>query len=89
MGENGNVILEPTCGQGNFIRVCIEQTVGVREIIGLEIQQSYVEQSKRIQSKTVKVSVYQQDIFDISLATSLEWNTLSPLLVVGNPPLDN
>ena len=79
-------ILEPTCGQGNFIRVCIEQAASVREIIGLELQQSYVEKSKRIRSGTVKVSIYQQDIFDINLATSLQWNTLSPLLVVGNPP---
>ena len=79
-------ILEPTCGQGNFIRVCIEQATGVREIIGLEIQQSYVEQSKRIHSELVKISIYQQDIFDINLATSLQWNSLSPLLVVGNPP---
>ncbi len=79
-------ILEPTCGQGNFIRVCIEQAAGVREIIGLEIQQSYVEQSKRIRSELVRISIYQQDIFDINLATSLQWNTLSPLLVVGNPP---
>ena len=78
-------ILEPTCGQGNFIRACVEEA-GVREIIGLEIQQSYVKESKRIHSDAVKVSIYQQDIFDINLAESLEWNSLSPLLVIGNPP---
>jgi len=79
-------ILEPTCGQGNFIRACIEQAANVREIIGLELQQNYVEKSKRIRSETVRVSIYQQDIFEINLATSLQWDTLSPLLVVGNPP---
>lgn len=78
-------ILEPTCGQGNFIRACIEEA-SVREIIGLEIQQSYVEKSKRIHSETVKISVHQRDIFDINLAVSLQWDSLSPLLIVGNPP---
>ncbi|MDE2819574.1 MAG: SAM-dependent methyltransferase [Chloroflexota bacterium] len=79
-------VLEPTCGQGNFIRACVEQAAGVREIIGLEIQQSYVEKAKRIRSETVKVSICQQDIFDINLATSLQWHTSSPLLILGNPP---
>ncbi len=78
-------ILEPTCGQGNFIRVCIEKA-GVREIIGLEIQQSYVEESRRIRSESVKVSICQHDIFDVNLASYLQWSTLSPLLIVGNPP---
>lgn len=79
-------ILEPTCGQGNFIRVCIDQNASVREIIGLELQQRHVEKSKSIQSGTVKISIYQKDIFDINLATSLKWSTFSPLLVLGNPP---
>ncbi len=78
-------ILEPTCGQGNFIRACIE-TASVREIIGLEIQESYVGKSRKIRSEAVKISIYQQDIFDINLAESLQWNSVSPLLVVGNPP---
>jgi len=85
-GRQWERILEPTCGKGNFIGVCAEQATGAREIIGLEIQQSYVEKSKRIHSELVKISIYQQDIFDINLATSLQWNSLSPLLVVGNPP---
>ncbi len=78
-------ILEPTCGQGNFIRACMEAE-SVREIIGLEIQHSYVQKSKRIHSEAVNVSISQQDIFDIDLAVSLHWNSSSPLLVVGNPP---
>ncbi len=84
-GRQWERILEPTCGQGNFVRVCVEKA-SVREVIGLEIQQRYVEESKRIQSDTVTVSICQQDIFDINLAVSLQWNTMSPLLVVGNPP---
>lgn len=78
-------ILEPTCGQGNFIRACLEAD-GVREIIGLEIQQHYVEKSKRIYSEAAKISIIRQDIFDINLASSLQWKASSPLLVVGNPP---
>lgn len=84
-GRQWERVLEPTCGQGNFIRVCIE-AAGVREIIGLEIQQSLVEKSKRICSEIVKVSIRQQDIFEINLSTSLQWSLMSPLLVVGNPP---
>ncbi len=79
-------VLEPTCGQGNFIRACIEQAASVREIIGLEIQQRYVNESKNIRSQMVKISICHQDIFDINLTTALQWNTSSPLLVLGNPP---
>ena len=84
-GRQWERILEPTCGQGNFIRACIE-AASVREIIGLEIQKNYVEKSRRIHSETAKISICQQDIFDINLAESLQWNSASPLLVVGNPP---
>ena len=40
----------------------------------------------RIDSDSTSVSVIHQDIFEIDLAGALPWNSVSPLLIVGNPP---
>ena len=79
-------ILEPTCGLGNFVRACIEQYRGIKEIIGLDIQPHYVETARGIRSEDTKISILQQDIFEQGLKSVLEWESTSPLLIIGNPP---
>ncbi|MCY3918114.1 MAG: SAM-dependent methyltransferase [Chloroflexi bacterium] len=85
-GRTWERILEPTCGLGNFIRAFTEQSQNVREIIGLEIQRHYVEESQKIFSGNTRISIIHQDIFEADLTALLRWNRESPLLIVGNPP---
>lgn len=84
--NNFTRLLEPTCGQGNFIHAAIEHSSDFQEIIGLEIQPHYVKQAQQIQSGSVQIKIIQQDIFQINLQKSLEWETNGQLLIVGNPP---
>jgi 16S rRNA A1518/A1519 N6-dimethyltransferase RsmA/KsgA/DIM1 with predicted DNA glycosylase/AP lyase activity len=81
-------VLEPTCGQGNFIVGLLEQESYVTEIQGIELQYSYVR--KAIDSLPFntwsRVTITQQNIFEIDLARNLQWESSGPLLILGNPP---
>ncbi len=83
---NWERVLEPTCGLGNFIRACLEVSSEIKEIIGLDIQERYVERARKIQSQNIKISIFHENIFDVDLASTLQWTKKSPLLIIGNPP---
>lgn len=90
IGSCWSRILEPTCGQGNFIQALLNSPTPPAEIIGLEIQESYVTQAeaqlKNMVSPQVKLNIQQANIFDLDIGRDLEWQTDGPLLVLGNPP---
>jgi hypothetical protein len=78
--------LEPTCGQGNFIAGLLSLAEPPAEIIGLELQQPYVEKARQLSATPAScVTISQQNIFDLNLQR-LDWKSGGPLLVVGNPP---
>lgn len=80
--------LEPTCGTGNFIAGLLRSQLNLEEIIGLELQQTYVERAARLaQGETrCRVTIEQADAFETNFLTGLGWQTRGPVLVVGNPP---
>lgn len=79
-------VLEPTCGEGSFIRGLVSLPNPPREIHGLEIQPAYVEQARQIPAPPgVRLQIHGADFFQADLQ-SLEWRTNGPLLVLGNPP---
>lgn len=85
---NNQVIIEPTCGKGNFIRACIEEKLENKKIIGWEINQDYIEGLKQTFFEYININILdikQQDFF------SLDWNLIKhdiqeSILFVGNPP---
>ncbi len=78
-------ILEPTCGQGNFIEAVLENDVAIRHIIGIEIQSAHVDAAvKRFQTHS-RVAILEQDALHSDFSR-LPWQTEGQLLVVGNPP---
>ena len=79
-------ILEPTCGIGNFIQACIDVDVPAKQIIGLDIQQEYVQRAQTKTSSKSHISIFHQDIFAVDLSEYLNWQSNAPLLIVGNPP---
>lgn len=87
IGQKWDRVLEPTCGQGNFIAEIIRSEHPPKEIIGVEIQDSYCLRAQNLTAKhTSRVVLLQENIFNISLNTDLHWETSGPLLVIGNPP---
>jgi hypothetical protein len=81
-------VLEPTCGQGNFIDGLLELATPPREIRGFEIQQTYCELARQIgtRASSTHVEITQANLFDIDLRRDVHWNETGPLLVIGNPP---
>jgi SAM-dependent methyltransferase len=82
-------VLEPTCGTGTFLRAALETFPHVERVLGLEINQQYVDHARRVaasrlQSKTF-VEIRQSDFF------LTDWSHFvgalpEPILVIGNPP---
>lgn len=81
-------VLEPTCGEGNFIRELLDMARPPSEIQGLEIQEDHVREAMSLASRarTTTVVIRRANIFDFDLQRGLAWQGAGPLLVVGNPP---
>lgn len=82
-----NVIIEPTCGKGTFVRASYEGFENAN-ILGFEINPSYVNDAKRSLediSATNRVVVKEADFFNT------DWDKIISklqgyILVIGNPP---
>lgn len=72
-------VLEPTCGTGTFLDAA--QALASDEYIGIEVNEEYANESKRIHPRIIIAN-----IFDFDLTKDLNWKTSGPLLVIGNPP---
>src|SRR5579875_1758144 len=81
-------VLEPTCGQGNFIAGLLKQPSPPQEIHGIEIQPHYVSSARALAQNfsSGNVTIHQANIFNLHMSRYLSWQTKGPLLVIGNPP---
>jgi len=85
-GVRPKTIIEPTCGKGSFIIASLQTSNTVRKIIGLDINQEYLQElAANVKSPLVEVELLNQNIFDV------DWNKTfadvsQPVLVIGNPP---
>lgn len=88
------VIIEPTCGKGNFILAAIRNFDTINEIYGIEIYKPYVWQTKfnildfylKIpKTNKLKIKIINENIFDVNFRKQLKINT-NKLLILGNPP---
>lgn len=87
IGERWSRVLEPTCGQGNFIRGLLESVFPPKEIVGIELQDRHVKAARSIASPNgTLVSVIKADLFRTSARRGVKWKHSGPLLVIGNPP---
>src|SRR5690606_28595107 len=88
-------VLEPTCGKGNFIIASIEQSKSLKKIVGIEIYQPYVWESKfkilnyfleNNESIKPEIEIIHANSFDFSFQElSNSTKKLKPL-IIGNPP---
>ncbi len=87
LGINPNVIVEPTCGIGNFIKASATLFKQVEKIIGLEINPNYLEEIEKNNwlLKDQRIEIRQENFFDFDwLALIEEFN--DTILVLGNFP---
>ena len=91
IGRRWPRVLEPTCGQGHFIKALLAQADPPREIQAVEIQAGHCAAARAItkrdsKERDVHVLIHQADLFNLELTKDLVWEERGPLLVVGNPP---
>jgi predicted RNA methylase len=80
-------IIEPTCGQGAFLRAGAAQFADARSILGVEINPAYLATARSsLQApRGARLQLLEADVF------GTDWPALlaplpEPLLVLGNPP---
>jgi tRNA1(Val) A37 N6-methylase TrmN6 len=88
LGKGWPRVLEPTCGQGNFIEGLLKKANPPLEIQAVELQDAYFETAQRIadHSSSTHIVINRANLFDLNLQKDLQWSETGPLLVVGNPP---
>jgi hypothetical protein len=82
-----DIIVEPTCGIGNFIQAAATSFQLARRIIGIEINSSYVQEietNKRF-VQDQRIQVQQSDFFELDLSLLIDQSSQN-LLVLGNFP---
>lgn len=90
MGLNPEIIIEPTCGKGNFIFSSIKTFKDLKKIIGIEIQKAHIQEcQKHIKelkstSHIPQVELKQRDIFTYSFEKEI--CEKKEILLIGNPP---
>ncbi|HEY9651018.1 MAG TPA: hypothetical protein V6C95_10175 [Coleofasciculaceae cyanobacterium] len=86
-GVNPDVVIEPTCGVGNFIEASINSFQSTGKIIGVEINRDYLEKLciKKQIIQNNRVEIKHGDFFQFDWL-SLVSNLSGEILVLGNFP---
>ena len=92
---NPKIIVEPTCGKGNFIIACLETFNQVEKIIAVEIYKPYVWETKfnileffivNPQVIRPEIEINHFNAFDFNYSQIFIKNSNEEILVIGNPP---
>jgi hypothetical protein len=87
LGVNPGIIIEPTCGVGNFIDASSRLFRSTDKILGVEINQQYVEEVriKHQLDRDKRVEIVEADFFQFDWRSQLD-KLDGKLLVIGNFP---
>lgn len=88
MGVNPDVIVEPTCGVGNFIKAAAHSFPSTSKILGIEINPAYIQEitDQDIWPKeNLKIEIKQADFFKFDWGSKLE-KLAGNMMVIGNLP---
>jgi hypothetical protein len=94
-GISPKVIIEPTCGKGNFILAALQTFDDIEEIHGIEIYKPYLQHLKiailqyfidNPSAQKVKINLYHHNIFDFDFSSITQSIGKRETLILGNPP---
>ncbi|MCH7612765.1 MAG: hypothetical protein IIB45_05335 [Candidatus Marinimicrobia bacterium] len=89
------IVIEPTCGKGNFIISSLKTFDGMKILYGLEIYKPYVWETKFsilkyfIENKITnipEINIIHHNIFDFDFNTISAKHKNQKVLIIGNPP---
>ena len=89
------VIIEPTCGQGNFIISCLNTFEDIKFIYGIEVYKPYVWEAKfaildyflnNTKDNIPEINIYHFNVFDFNFNEIYNKHKNHKILIIGNPP---
>ena len=89
------IIIEPTCGKGNFIIASLKHFKGVQHIFGIEIYKPYVWETKfsilnfflqHPQNNKPEILISHCSVFDFDFKSIEMKFSKKNILIIGNPP---
>lgn len=93
------IVIEPTCGKGNFIIASLKNFSTISSIFGIEIYKPYVWETKfniinfYIESRNFgtkknkpEISISHSNVFDFDFKKIAKQISLEEILIIGNPP---
>lgn len=89
------IVIEPTCGKGNFIIASLKNFSKIQNIIGVEIYKPYVWETKfniinyyleNPNSRKPEISITHCNVFDFNFKSIAKQYAENNILVIGNPP---
>lgn len=92
---NPQIIIEPTCGKGNFIIACLATFSSIENVYGIEIYKPYVWETKfniiefylnKPQEQKAQISIIHCNVFDYDFQKIAKQYSEKEILVIGNPP---
>jgi hypothetical protein len=92
---NPKIIIEPTCGKGNFILFAIQTFKNLEQVFGIEIQAKHLWELKfslleyflkNQQAHPPEIHLYHYNIFDFDFQQIKKQISEKELLIIGNPP---
>ena len=93
--SNPKIIIEPTCGKGNFIIACLRTFKQIEKIYAVEIYKPYIWETKFNilqffidNSDAIKpeIEIIHFNVFDFDFNKISKENPNKEILVIGNPP---
>lgn len=89
------VVIEPTCGKGNFIIASLRNFKNIKNVFGVEIYKPYVWETKfnivdfllsNPNSNKPEISIVHCNVFDFDFKAIAKKHSTNDILVIGNPP---
>ncbi|MBI5214651.1 MAG: hypothetical protein HY960_02755 [Ignavibacteriae bacterium] len=95
VSSNPEIIVEPTCGKGNFIVACLSTFKRIEKIFGVEIYKPYVWETKfnilqffidNPDTRKPEIEINHFNVFDFDFGRICKEHSRREILVIGNPP---
>jgi len=89
------IVVEPTCGKGNFIIAALQNFESIKHIFGVEIYKPYIWETKfnlinfflaNPQSNKPDITITHCNVFDYDFDQITELYLAKNILIIGNPP---
>jgi len=94
-GLEPDIIVEPTCGQGNFIIAALQSFPNAEKVIAVEIYKPYIWETKfnivdfyieNPRNKKPEIEIHHFNVFDFAFHAIAKQYSNREVLVIGNPP---